>query len=129
MTVTKDRVERLCDMLGNAEFWQVADEAGVGETLTRIVATTCNGTSGGADDDLVADLDSLDEAMARAGLGMVTQPDRAYRPLPGPRGLYFWECPAARPCSRVVTVPDIETAEPAICPMTGRPLRRTRLEV
>jgi hypothetical protein len=128
MTLTRERVERLCGLLADATFWQLADEAGVAEALMRVVTTTCEGSPGATDHGLVADLDSLDEAMARAGFGMVTHPDRNFRRLPGSSGVYFWECPAPRPCSRVVTVPDINSAEPASCPITGHPLRRMRLQ-
>ncbi|MTD57553.1 hypothetical protein [Amycolatopsis pithecellobii] len=124
MTSASDRVERLCTMLDDAGFEQLAGSAGAGDVLRRVLTAI---REGGAEPDIVSDLDTLDDLLARAGMGMVTQPGRGYRPLPAGHSLAFWGCPAERPCARIVTIPAIETGGPPRCAITGRVLGRRSL--
>jgi hypothetical protein len=101
-----ERIENLCTLLGEGDDLSTyAEQAGAGETLADIVAVLGAGEYGTT---LERDLDALDEAMARFGLGAVTQPERVYRQAPGTGGghpvVQAWACPLVRRCSRVEPV-------------------------
>jgi hypothetical protein len=122
-----ERIERLCTLLGEDELRAYADQAGASEVLTRIVAAL---RADERDDTAVLrDLDALDEATARLGLGAVTQPEREYQPLDGCSGghpvVHAWICPVRRRCSRVEPVAG--TSQSPVCAATGRPLTLVRV--
>ncbi|MDP9844833.1 hypothetical protein [Streptosporangium lutulentum] len=120
-----ERVERLCALLGDDDLWDYAEESGSGRTLRDIVAAVGDGDDG----SLQHHLDALDEAMARLGLGAITQPERTYQPLAGTGGghpvVQAWACPAPKPCSRVET--EARQGPPPVCAATGHSLVLVRV--
>ncbi|WP_436764326.1 hypothetical protein [Streptosporangium sp. V21-05] len=124
MADVAERIEQLCLALDDGELPGYAARAGVGEVLARVLAAVAER---GPDPALTPDLDALDDAFARFGLGMPTQAERAYEPLDGLDGhpvVQVWTCPAPRPCTRIEAAAD--TSSPP-CAATGSPLALTRL--
>ncbi|MGX9887881.1 hypothetical protein [Streptomyces sp. NPDC002276] len=128
MAETAGRVEHLCTLLDDGELYAYAEQAGADSVLRRLLAAV---RDGGADTDVKEDLDALDEAMARFGLGAVTQPARAYQPVAGTlqsrRVVQAWACPTGRPCSRVESV--AQHAQAPICAISGQRLTLVRVTV
>lgn len=128
MAGAEERVEVLCRALDGSNLRGYADRAHAGAILERILAAVAEGAYGA---ELDHDLDELDDAMAMAGLGAVTEPDRGdvYRGMPGfgtPHPVvHVWVCPGARPCSRVEPAAG-SSAAPA-CAATGQSLRLHRI--
>lgn len=130
MNEIRARIERLCAILGDDESYlrDTADLAGAGEALASALSIVRGNCPEAGDEQLAHDLDSLDEAMARAGYGYLTHPERVFRTLPGhplPATVDAWSCPAPRACSRLALVRD---GQAQACPITGKAMKRVRFE-
>jgi hypothetical protein len=121
MTELGDRVGRLCQILSTSDLDPVRAVTGVADPLDQITALV---RAAGPEQELTPALDALDEALARADYGYVTQPGREYRLLPGQRSrsLDVWVCPALRACGR--TVRD----SGARCAFGDEPMKHVRLD-
>jgi hypothetical protein len=121
-----ERIERLCTLLSDDDLRVHINGAGVDAVLTRILAAVKDGRH---DSALERDLDALDDATAKSGLGPVTRPVRIFYPAPaagsGHPVVHAWACPAARRCTRVERVG--QAAQPPVCAATSGPMALVRV--
>jgi hypothetical protein len=117
----RSAVAAVCAALDDPGFGRLAAQAGATGVLARIV-TALNDPGAAAP---AAELDHLDDLLARAGLDGLDLTSRAYQPLPGLPGhpvVEVYACALDR-CSRIASA-----ADPApLCGVAGQPLRLVRL--
>ncbi|MEV4378836.1 hypothetical protein [Streptosporangium sp. NPDC049644] len=122
-----ERIGNLCALLGaDDDLSGYVEQAGAGETLAAVVDALGRGEYGAA---LERDLDALDEAMARFGLGAVTTSERVYRPVAVTGGghpvVQAWACPLVRRCGRVEPV--TRESAPPVCAALGTAMALVRV--
>ncbi|MFG2055335.1 hypothetical protein ACGFI9_15050 [Micromonospora sp. NPDC048930] len=123
MELVAERVGRLCGQAAGGQLREYAERYGVAEVLDRIAAAVAQGR---LDRPLEEDLDLLDAAFARHGIDGLTTGVRGFEPWLGGGGhptVAAWACPGPDPCPRAVPV----DGDRPVCPLTGTPLRETRI--
>ncbi|MEV0427030.1 hypothetical protein [Micromonospora sp. NPDC050495] len=124
MELVAERIGRLCSQATGEQLRTHAERYGVAEVLDRIVAAV---GAGRWDQQLAADLDTLDAAFARHGVDGLTTGVRGFEPWLGRGGhptVAAWTCPGAGPCPRKAPVDD---GAPPTCGLTGAPLVASRV--
>jgi hypothetical protein len=121
------RIEALCSQLADGELEGLLTGAGAGEALNRVVGLVraCEPAK-----ISVADLDTLEDAAARASIDGLTTGVRAFDggglstrlPGMGGNGPHFaWVCPQ-RSCTRIYL--DMRAGAAPQCAISGRALER-----
>jgi hypothetical protein len=121
----EERIAWLCRQANSDELERLADDAGAGPLLARMLEAARSGNA----EIQEQDLDALDRKFTGIGIDSLTFPDavRGYQPLPGTSEhpvLYAWICPR-QICSRVEAGTD--GGQPPVCGLTRLPLLRQQL--
>jgi hypothetical protein len=119
------RIAKVCVELGRSDLRALAAEAGADAVLERILGYVGNGVPDA--ERAAADLDALEDALARLGVDGLTHDIRQYRPVPGTSihpPVHRWMCPQ-RCCLR--TEGDTAAQTAPVCAITGVALERVRL--
>ncbi len=125
MTAVETRIAALCEQLADRELSRLLADAGAEAVLRRVLEAVRAGEPAKVS---LADLDSLEDAAASAGIDGLTTSARAFdrgisTRLPGIGGSgphFAWVCPHRR-CTRVeLDTPDV----PPVCAISGQPLER-----